>query len=506
MWRSGDVFDAYVYLTTFERSDPELLSTKEPIWKSRGLTYDCEKRNELSPETISIDLDEVSADLNRTLWANVYFVRKGYSLNPSDDAYRRSSVVTRSHPMTRRLKQKETRTKRLLDDEPLVADDEDARRAIVPQNYWIPLLDLRLIHDFSVIKSDNRMLPRHVIEAIQFDDETGNYFPHLYVDDLLLLESRLLPMNDTVLPLTLSYQCMSLFEWQMKLQLKKTWSSDGIMGDSVEDVKRMFLETNPYLLGVTLLVTMLHMLFDCLAMKNDIEFWRNSKSMRGLSLRSLLMSVFFQIVIFLYLLDSEKTSRMILFSRGMGLAIAVWKCRKAISGIDLEPSFPFVRIRSKLSYVESNTKKFDDVAMNHLFYVIGPGVVGYALYALAYYEFKSWYSYVISSLVGFIYVFGFVLMTPQLFLNYKLKSVKHMNWRSLVYRSLNTFIDDLYALIIPMPTMHRIACLRDDVIFLIFLYQRWIYAERPRNDEAGGVAVATTGKGADERTARIKNS
>ena len=26
-----------------------------------------------------------------------------------------------------------------------------------------------------------------------------------------------------------------------------------------------------------------------------------------------------------------------------------------------------------------------------------------------------------------------------------------------------------------MPTMHRISCFRDDVIFVIYLYQRWIY-------------------------------
>ena len=26
-----------------------------------------------------------------------------------------------------------------------------------------------------------------------------------------------------------------------------------------------------------------------------------------------------------------------------------------------------------------------------------------------------------------------------------------------------------------MPTLHRLSCFRDDVIFLIYLYQRWIY-------------------------------
>lgn len=33
-----------------------------------------------------------------------------------------------------------------------------------------------------------------------------------------------------------------------------------------------------------------------------------------------------------------------------------------------------------------------------------------------------------------VYAFGFVLMTPQLFINYRMKSVAHMPWRVLMYK------------------------------------------------------------------------
>lgn len=52
-------------------------------------------------------------------------------------------------------------------------------------------------------------------------------------------------------------------------------------------------------------------------------------------------------------------------------------------------------------------------------------------------------------------------MTPQLFINYKLKSVAHLPWRMLTYKALNTFIDDMFAFVIKMPTMYRIGCFRD---------------------------------------------
>ena len=80
------------------------------------------------------------------------------------------------------------------------------------------------------------------------------------------------------------------------------------------------------------------------------------------------------------------------------------------------------------------------------------------------------------------------MMTPQLFINYKLKSTAHMPWKTFMYKALNTFVDDLFGFIIKMPTMHRLSCLRDDLIFVIYLYQRWIYGvDSKRANEFGQV-------------------
>ena len=39
-----------------------------------------------------------------------------------------------------------------------------------------------------------------------------------------------------------------------------------------------------------------------------------------------------------------------------------------------------------------------------------------------------------------------------------------------------------------MPWLHRLACLRDDAVFLVNLYQRWIYKEdKRRRNEFGQV-------------------
>ena len=65
----------------------------------------------------------------------------------------------------------------------------------------------------------------------------------------------------------------------------------GMMAEGESDeFKRVLLEGNPVLLAITFAVSLLHSVFDVLAFKNDIGFWRNKKSMEGLSARSIVIS------------------------------------------------------------------------------------------------------------------------------------------------------------------------------------------------------------------------
>lgn len=86
-------------------------------------------------------------------------------------------------------------------------------------------------------------------------------------------------------------------------------------------------------------------------------------------------------------------------------------------------------------------------------------------------------------------------MCPQIFINYKLKSVAHMPWRVLIYKAFNTFIDDVFAWWIMAERTtkkHRLMTLRDDLVFLVFLYQRYLYpVDASRPDEFGYVYLDT---------------
>jgi hypothetical protein len=94
----------------------------------------------------------------------------------------------------------------------------------------------------------------------------------------------------------------------------------------MDEVKRMFTETSPWLLITTAIVTLLHTVFEFLAFSSDIGHWRKKgkeNDLVGVSLRTILTNCFVQFVILLYLHDSsEETSMMILFTQGMWVQFA----------------------------------------------------------------------------------------------------------------------------------------------------------------------------------------
>ena len=62
----------------------------------------------------------------------------------------------------------------------------------------------------------------------------------------------------------------------------------------------------------------------------DIQFWKNRKSLEGLSVRSVFFNVFQSLVVVLYVLDNE-TNFMVKVSVSIGLVIEMWKITKVVT-------------------------------------------------------------------------------------------------------------------------------------------------------------------------------
>jgi hypothetical protein len=103
------------------------------------------------------------------------------------------------------------------------------------------------------------------------------------------------------------------------------------------------------------------------------------------------------------------------------------------------------------------------------------------------------YSAILQKLVFFMGMAGFIKMTPQLYINYKLKSVDHLPWKTLVYRFIETIIDDFYVFMVTTPLLQKVMVFREDIIFLLYIYQRIIYKTDPKRIGTGGHNVLEKG-------------
>lgn len=352
-------------------------------------------------------------------------------------------------------------------------------------SHWHPNFTINLVTDQTAWTVGS--VPAPLDQFIKFTSDGQFYKPVLFGNDFWNMARDYKPLNDS-LTLRITFQPLSLLKWQMYAaqNMRQMWNFFGDQeNQSDEDqdtLKETLLDTNPYLLGVTIFVSLLHSIFEILAFKNDIQFWNNRNSLEGLSVKSVFFGVFQSLIVLLYVLDNE-TNTLVRISCFLGLGIELWKINKVV---DVKLDGWKLQFTDKGSYVESSTKQYDELAFKYLSWLCFPLLAGYSVYALIYLEHKGWYSFVLDLLYGYLLTFGFIMMTPQLFINYKLKSVAHLPWRMLTYKFLNTFIDDMFAFVIKMPTMYRIGCFRDDIIFLIFLYQKWIYpVDKTRRNEFG---------------------
>jgi hypothetical protein len=64
---------------------------------------------------------------------------------------------------------------------------------------------------------------------------------------------------------------------------------------------------------------------------------------------------------------------------------------------------------------EKKTQVYDALAFRYVSYGAIPCLAGYTIYSLLYETHRGWYSFVISTLTSFVYMFGFVSQLSQIF-------------------------------------------------------------------------------------------
>lgn len=264
------------------------------------------------------------------------------------------------------------------------------------------------------------------------------------------------------------WQLYFTFDQSFKIikTISEEWSN--MMMHEINLIKKIVLETKPLLLWITGICSVLHYIFHILAFEYDVKFWIKRKNFRGISMSTIVNSFLSDIIILLYTLDSD-TPALLRLMNFVSCVLNLWKLGKFI---EIKFKWPILHIREDY---KSEEIEADKTGLKYCYIIVTPIIFGICIYQAFTQEFKGVRSFIIHSLAALIYSYGFLGMIPQLYVNYKLKTVAGMSKTAFAYKFLNTFIDDLHTFVANMPLMMKIACFRDDIIFFIWLYQCMIY-------------------------------
>lgn len=231
---------------------------------------------------------------NGTLWAHFYVGLTGHQLDPTAKDYRTDSAIHFLRPLNQYLpKKKAKKLKNLLaspDETQEEEEEEDNTPNVQIVSYYHPNFTVSVIPDAGAqrYRQMHPAVRQHLqLESTGARDSTGQngwYYPMVFLNTFWQLKSHMTELNSTVESMPLRITLNNLNNWKFSVLTSLDEGSKqntrqaafggstpgGGDGSEFEMIKEVLLDTNVWLLGTTGVVTVLHMVFETLAFKNDI--------------------------------------------------------------------------------------------------------------------------------------------------------------------------------------------------------------------------------------------
>ncbi|KAK7254806.1 NADH dehydrogenase ubiquinone iron-sulfur protein [Aureococcus anophagefferens] len=245
----------------------------------------------------------------------------------------------------------------------------------------------------------------------------------------------------------------------------------------VDDLRYQISDARVFRYFVSQAIAVLHVGLDYCAFSEDVGFYvgrRRSTACR----RRRCSGPSRDLILYLYLQDAE-AGKIVLLGLFMTLVGDFFKIQRVLkptlvlrrSGLLVYPAFVTAPLKQPKAKA---TAKYDAEASRHLYLATYPLLFGVA-----------WYSPSTTST--------------------RLRRAPARQVLRKIFKIFNTLIDDAFAFVVDMPLKHRLMTLRDDVVFLIFLYQWYTYrVDKTRANEFGRAdegAVADADGGGRRRAA-----
>ena len=334
---------------------------------------------------------------------------------------------------------------------------------------------------------------------LRVNTQQMEYMPIMAISDFWSMDSELTQINKTEnglftfrLHLSFNYIRSFFFNNMIGIQINENMMSEKLAISGTKDMLVELIKNNStFYLIILFTVNTLHTIFSYLGFSSDISYYKNLKKLDGVYTKYIFFNIFYMFITLIYIL-LQGANFLVKIELFISFVIEIWKLKKIFIISFQFSNFPYIiKLEYKQTFEQEEAKDYESEAVNimvkYLLFPIGVIYLGYRIYYYSDNIVKNNWKSVVIFIIEYIYfllnVFGFILLTPQIYLNYKLKSVEHLPMKAMTYKFLNTIIDDLYAFAVKTPTMYRIFCFRDDVIFVIYIYQIFKYRRNSRAEQ-----------------------
>ena len=334
---------------------------------------------------------------------------------------------------------------------------------------------------------------------LRVNTQQMEYMPIMAISDFWSMDSELTQINKTEnglftfrLHLSFNYIKSFFFNNMIGIQINENMMSEKLAISGTKDMLVELIKNNStFYLIILFIVNTLHTIFSYLGFSSDISYYKNLKKLDGVYTKYIFFNIFYMFITLIYIL-LQGANFIVKIELFISFVIEIWKLKKIFIISFQFSNFPYIiKLEYKQTFEQEEAKDYESEAVNmmvkYLLLPIGVIYLGYRIYYYSDNIVKNNWKSVVIFIIEYIYfllnVFGFILLTPQIYLNYKLKSVEHLPMKAMTYKFLNTIIDDLYAFAVKTPTMYRIFCFRDDVIFVIYIYQIFKYRRNSRDEQ-----------------------
>ena len=231
---------------------------------------------------------------NGTLRAHMFVALSGYPLDPTAKDYDQTKAYRFSRLLNQyRLKKKVVKTKNLLsstseeskEDMTPVDDTAKTYASYYHSNFTLSFIPNSGVQTYpSMHPAARQYVQLESTGARDASGQNGWYYPILFMNTFWQLKDHMTELNSTVKTLPLHVNVNNLANWKFSIyasmdesmkQAQRNAASGSSMtasgdGSEFEELKRVLVDTNIYLLSTTAIVSVFHMVFEMLAFKSDV--------------------------------------------------------------------------------------------------------------------------------------------------------------------------------------------------------------------------------------------